>query len=345
MSIFENVMRKSAYVPLSPAAQQAAAPQPAEAPAQGGMPPMPPMQDPGMMPPQDPNMLPPQHGEAPMPANDAGMGAPAPSGMTPIQTVPGPNGEPIDPETGFIVLDPQQGIEQDPLTGIFYNKMLNEFATPDGQPLPPDQAMQMITQAQQQGAMPADPNMMPPQGQAPMPPMQDPGMMQAPPMQQMASAEYPAAQQPAPPMPPMGGELNEAAGMQVDPNTGLPIDPNSGMLIDPNSGAMIDPATMQQVPAGSGAAQLMSDMPGLQEFMTATAKQLEAQDKSITRIIHDMNGSRTDLQGLRREVQKNNDNCDVVLQRMDNLLQLAEQLMSRVGGVQPIQAPGVGAAQ
>ena len=238
MSIYSRVMQKKAYVPLAPAAADAVAQQQGQMPPQGdpnamtapqgapmppqGMPPMPPEQ----MPPQgapmggDPNAMPPQGGQ-----------------MPPIQTVPGPDGMPIDVETGFVVLDMQQGIEQDPLTGILFNKSLMEFATPDGQPLDPNQAIQMIEQARmQQGGQvgmppqgdpnampPADPSMMaPPQGMppqgAPMPPPQQPMPPAQPPMQQMASAE--------------GGADPNALGVAMDPNTGMPIDPNTGMTYD-----------------------------------------------------------------------------------------------------------------
>jgi hypothetical protein len=242
------------------------------------------------MPPQgapmggDPNAVPQQGGQ-----------------MPPIQTVPGPDGMPIDVETGFVVLDMQQGIEQDPLTGILFNKSLMEFATPDGQPLDPNQAIQMIEQARmQQGGQ------MPPQG-APMPP---PSASAQPPMQQMASAEA-------------GADPN-ALGVAMDPATGMPIDPNTGMAYDPSTGQ----------PMGGGQASpeaLLEAVPGLQEYLTKVPQQLETQEKTMTKLMHEVAGYRTDVQGIRREVQKNNDNMDTMAARMENILALVEQLLGSQG--------------
>ena len=103
-------LKKQAFVPYTKEAMDAAQQPP---PEQGA--PMPP---PEQGAPQDPNAAPSQGG-------------------APIQTQPGPNGEPIDVETGFIVVDMENGIEQDPLTGILYNKFEDSFATPEGQPLDP----------------------------------------------------------------------------------------------------------------------------------------------------------------------------------------------------------------
>lgn len=358
--VVSRVLAKKAYVPLSPAAQEAmqGAQQPPQGgqppmdPAmaqQGGMPPMPPQGDPEAM---DPAMMQ-QGGQMPMPEQG---GQP-----TPLSVISGPNGEPIDAETGFMIVDFAQQIEQDPMTGILLNKMTGEFMSPDGRPIPPEQAMQMLEQAaaQAQGGMPPqggeqppmDPAMMDQGGQAPIPPQQ--GGAPVPPegaepmMQQTASAEEDAmAQQEmmAPP-PPVQGQYNEAAGMQVDPNTGMPIDPNTGMLIDVATGNLIDPATGQPVQAGngmeatpgmpaggdptSGMAQLFDAIPGLQEFISSAPKQLEAQDKSLARVTHDMSALRTDVQGLRREIQKQNDNNDTLLTRLDNLLQIVEQIVAQ----------------
>lgn len=343
MSIYSRAvatMQKKAYVPLAPAAADAVAqqqggmppqgapmppPQGAPMPPQGapmppqGMPPMPPEQ----MPPQgDPNAMPPQ------------------GQMPPIQTVPGPDGMPIDVETGFIVLDMQQGIEQDPLTGILFNKSLMEFATPDGQPLDPNQAIQMIEQAraQQGGQMPpqGDPNAMPPadpsmQGGAPMPPPMDPNAMppqgapmpppQQPPMQQQASAE-------------MGMDPN-MLGVAMDPNTGMPLDPNTGMAVDPSTG----------MPVGGGQAsaeQLLAAVPGLQDYLTKTPQQLETHEKIMTKLQQEVSGFRTDLQGLRREVQKANDNTDTTAARMENILALVEQLLGSQGmTTEPLPSQGL----
>ena len=269
-----RAMQKKAYVPLTPAAQEAMAAQQQGAPmdpamAQGGMPPMPmdpsmqqgmPM-DPSMMggAPVDPSMT--QGGGMPpmpmdpsmaaqggMPPQGAGM-PPQQGAAQPIQMVPGPvdpsTGQPIpiDAETGMIVLDPANGVEMDMNTGIVFMKFTNEFYTNDGQPLDPNQAMQMIVEA---AAGPVDPNQqqqdmaqiqqmqaqsdammgqgMPPQG-APMPPEQgmpmDPSMMGGAPMPMDPSMMQggmppaaPAAQQPpAPPVDPA------AAGMPMFDNT------------------------------------------------------------------------------------------------------------------------------
>ena len=325
MSIYSRVMQKKAYVPLAPAAADAVAQQQSQMPPQGDPNAMPPPQG-APMPPQGMPPMPPQGDPNAMPPADPSMMAPPEGGIPPIQTVPGPDGMPIDVETGFIVLDMQQGIEQDPLTGILFNKPLMQFATPDGQPLDPNQAMQMIEQAyaQQQGGQmppqgdpnampPADPSMMappeggmPPQG-APMPPPVAPAQ---PPMQQMASAEA-------------GADPN-ALGVAMDPATGMPIDPSTGMAYDPATGQ----------PMGGGQASpdaLLEAIPGLQEYLTKVPQQLETQEKTMTKLMHEVAGYRTDVQGIRREVQKNNDNMDTMAARMENILALVEQLLGSQG--------------
>ena len=272
--------------------------------------------------------MPPQGGD---PAVAGGM---HPQGGQ-IQTVPGPNGEPIDPETGFIVVDPQQGIEQDPLTGILFSKFTGEFATPDGQPIPPDQAQAMIedAMAQQGGAMPpqdgtpagdpgmgmpppADPAMMqppmPPQGDDPnaMPPMDpamDPAMMQG--------GGMPPAEDPA-----MAGQQAPV----IDDQTGLPIDPETGYY---TSGAAI-----------TGQDQYGEMIPGLEQFIAKAEKVNDRQDKAIKRMTSEMVGTRTDIQGLKREIEQTNDNQDTILARMENILALLESVVGRVGGVQPMRA-------
>ena len=177
-----QALQKIAYVPLTPAAQDAIMAQ------QGG----------GSMPPVDPNMM----GGAPM--QQGAM--PQPQGM---QTVPGPNGEPIDPETGFIVVDPVQGIEMEPTTGILFVKPTGEFMTPDGQPIPPEQAQMMIEQAMS-GAAPAG-GMPAPQPEAP--PVNDPAAMMA------------------------------SGNLTIDPQSGLPIDLATGMFMPtPQPGAMAEGA-------------------------------------------------------------------------------------------------------
>ena len=346
-------MHKLAYLPLTPAAQQAVQQDPA---AQGGQPPQDPamMQEQPPMPPQgqppqgDPNM---QGGMPPMPPEQGGQQMP-PQGAQPpqIQVIPGPNGEQVDAETGFIVLDLQQGIEQDPITGIMLNKMTGEFATPDGQPLDPQTAMQILTQAYQQAqqggqqmAPQGDPNMQGGQP-APMPP-QDPAMMQGQPpmppqgqpmMQQQANAD-PAMMQEQPSMPPQG-QFDANAGMQIDPNTGMPIDPatgglidvTTGQIIDPNSGAAIPPAIPQSAP-------MFSDDPEIQAFVKDTQRALQTNEKNSRRIAQDLNGLRTDVQGLRRELEKVNDNADTTQARLDNLLAVAEQAIGQKGMIEPIQ--------
>ena len=238
-----RAMQKKAYVPLTPAAQEAMAAQQQGAPmdpamAQGGMPPMPmdpsmqqgmPM-DPSMMGgapvdpsmaqgggmppmPMDPNMaaqggMPPQGAGMP-PQQGAGM-PPQQGAQQPIQIVPGPvdpsTGQPIpiDAETGMIVLDPANGVEMDMNTGIVFMKFTNEFYTNDGQPLDPNQAMQMIVEA---AAGPVDPNQQ---------------------QQDMAQIQQMQAQSDAmmnPGMPPQGG----GAPMPMDPAMmqGAPMDPNA----------------------------------------------------------------------------------------------------------------------
>ena len=193
-----------------------------------------------------------------------------------------------------------------------------------------------------------DPNAMPPQGGMPM----DPNMMQGQPMmQQTASAEDPMAMMgQGMPMqaPPIQGEFNEAAGMQVDPNTGMPIDPATGMLLDPATGTLIDPATGQPVSGGQpmGAApmpgqgmeasQLLENIPGLQEFINNAPKQMESLDKDIVKATHDISGMRTDLQGMRRELSAVKDENRTLYDRMDNCLQVVEQIVGMLsGGQQP----------
>ena len=302
-----NALRKLAYVPLSAAAQDAMA---------GGMPPQ---GDPNAMPPMDPSMA----GGMPVPPMDPSMGgAPMPPQGGQIQTVPGPNGEPIDPETGFVVIDPAQGIEQDPITGILFSKFTGEFATPDGQPMDPQQAQMMIEQAmsQQMGGgapmpPPMDPSAVPPQdpaamGGAPMdpsmggmPPQGDPNAM--PPMDpSMAGGMPPEEQAPAQPT--------------IDDQTGLPIDPETGYYTTPNA-------------AGDATGEMSAEMiPGLDQFMAKADKANDRQDKAIKRMTSEMVGTRTDIQRLTREVQQVNDNYDTAMARMEHLLALLESIVGRV---------------
>lgn len=276
-------LQKLAFSPFTPDAQMAAAAAP-----QGGMPPQ-------AGAPMDPAMA---QGGAPAPMPPQG-GAPA------IQTVPGPNGEPIDPNTGFIVLDPAQGLEQEPLTGIIVNVMTGEFMTPDGQPMDPNQAMQMIEQAMMQAQ----------QGGAPMDPA-------------MAQGGAPA------PMPPQGGapaqSFDPATGQMIDDTTGMPVDPNTGMLIDPTTGQMIDPNTGATAP---GAQQMpMFDDPEIIEQVQNAIKEVPAMSKELARVEKQQNATRTDIQGLRREVQTLTDNQDAVLSRLDNVLNIIERTYGGLNG-------------
>jgi hypothetical protein len=271
-----RILQKLAFSPFTQDAQMMAQ-------AQGGQPPM------------DPAMA---QGGAPMPPQG---GAPAP-----IQVVQGPNGEPVDPNTGFIVLDPQQGLEQEPLTGIIINVFTQEFMTPDGQPMDPNQAMQMIEQAmmqaqQQGGAMPMDPAMA--QGGAPMPPQGG-----APASQQGAGQTFDPA---------TGQMIDDATGMMVDPSTGMLIDPTTGQMIDPNTGAMAPGA--QQMP--------MFDDPEVMEQVKTALKELPSIVKNVAQIGKQQNAERTDIQGLRREIQALEDKQDAFLNRVDNAVALIEQLM------------------
>ena len=239
-----RAMQKKAYIPLTPAAQEAMAAQQQGAPmdpamAQGGMPPMPmdpsmqqgmPM-DPSMMggAPVDPSMsqgggMPPM----PMDPNMAAQGGMPPQGagmpprqgaQQPIQIVPGPvdpsTGQPIpiDAETGMVVLDPENGVEMDMNTGIVFMKFTNEFYTNDGQPLDPNQAMQMIVEA---AAGPVDPNQQ---------------------QQDMAQIQQMQAQSDA--------MMNPGMPAQGAP---MPMDPSmmGGAPVDPSMTPVADPATMSQ---------------------------------------------------------------------------------------------------
>ena len=197
--------------------------------------------------------------------------------MPPIQIVQGPNGEPLDANTGFIVLDPQQGIEQDPLTGIIVNMSLQEFATPEGQPLDPQQAIAMIEQARQAqgGGMPQQGGGMPPQGGAPMTPPMPPPMPQAAP----------------------GQSFDPSTGMMLDDNSGLPVDPNTGMLVDPSTGQQIDPNTGMPAQAPVGDMPFTED-PEIQAQLSDSMKRSEKLEKSVSTLSRNMNLPH-DLQGVR----------------------------------------------
>lgn len=288
----QAVLNKLAYVPLTPAAQEEMPPTDPTTNQQGGQPPM---ADPsatpqgGGMPPMDPNMM-------------------SQGGTPQIQTVPGPNGEPIDPETGFIVLDSVAGIEQDPLTGILFNKMTGEFATPEGQPMSPDQAQAMIEEAmaaQQGGGMP-------PQEAVPAADPADPGMVgEQPPM------DPAMAQQGNAPIDP-GVEAMAGGQSMIDPQSGLAIDPTTGMFVQP--------------PMGGAGGAMEGDMgellPGFDAFVEKSEKLADRQDKLNKRMLHDFSGMRTDIQGVRREIQQLNDNQDTLLARLENVLSVIESMMN-----------------
>ena len=291
-------LQKVAFSPFTEDAQMAAQQPPMDPAMAGGMPP------------QGETPMPPPPGGAPMDPSMMG-GMPPQGGVpTPIQTIPGPNGEPIDPETGFIVVDPQQGIEQDPLTGILFSKFTQEFMTPDGQPMDPNQAMQMIEQAMaQQGSG------MPPQGGAPMDPAMAGGM---PPEQGSMSPADPSMMGEAP-MPSQGGQtFDPATGQMIDDATGMPIDRATGMLIDPATGQQIDPNTGAVAP---GAQQMpMFEDPEIMNQVQDVLKEVPAMAKELSRI--EKNDNR-----LRREIQTLNDNQDALLSRVENSVALLEQLL------------------
>ena len=113
-----------------------------------------------------------------------------------------------------------------------------------------------------------------------------------------------------------------AGGQSIDPQTGLPIDPVTGMFAN----------TEAPVPGASEGGALpeediLQDMPGLAEFMTKYDKDSNRQDKLNKRMLHELAGTRTDLQGLRREIQQSNDNQDTLLVRLETLANLIESLV------------------
>lgn len=308
-------LRKQAFVPFTAAAQEAAM---APTPADNAMPPAG-MMPQGAPPTGDPAMAAAPQGGMPlmpveMPAATGAMPGGQAAGMQ-IQMVPGPNGEPIDAETGMIVLDPQQGIEVDPNTGISLNKSTGEFVDPNGQPLPPEQAMQMISQSTQ-GGVPAA--VMPSAG-APVQPQ---------PMQQMAAADQNPADMlgtPAP-APMISGQVDPGLGMMVDPNTGMPIDPTTGNLIDPSTGQMLSPVTGQ--PAVETAQQSGESQDELAELLKDTSRSLGTQDKNMHRVTQEVAGMRADIQGLRRQIQQESDDKETLLARVDNLVNIAETVLN-----------------
>ena len=350
-----RAMQKKAYVPLTPAAQEAMAAQQQGAPmdpamAQGGMPPMPmdpsmqqgmPM-DPSMMggAPVDPSMaqgggMPPM----PMDPNMAAQGGMPPQGagmppqqgaQQPIQIVPGPvdpsTGQPIpiDAETGMVVIDPANGVEMDMNTGIVFMKFTNEFYTNDGQPLDPNQAMQMIVEA---AAGPVDPNQQ---------------------QQDMAQIQQMQAQSDAmmnPGMPPQGG----GAPMPMDPSMmqGMPMDPNAmaqggmpPMPMDPSmmGGAPAVPAAMAQQaapvdPAAAGMpmfdntadiqgtlAQLMQMQEDQARIQSEQQADIDAANKlsdNTNKVVKKLMDS---TNALRREISAYHDNNERLAAEIESLL-------------------------
>ena len=359
-----RAMQKKAYVPLTPAAQEAMAAQQQGAPmdpamAQGGMPPMPmdpsmqqgmPM-DPSMMggAPVDPSMM--QGGGMPpmpmdpnmaaqggMPPQGAGM-PPQQGAQQPIQIVPGPvdpsTGQPvpIDAETGMVVIDPANGVEMDMNTGIVFMKFTNEFYTNDGQPLDPNQAMQMIVEA---AAGPVDPNQqqqdmaqiqqmqaqsdammnpgMPAQGGgAPMP--MDPSMMQGAPMDPNAMAQ---GGMPPMPMDPamMGGAPVDQAAMPpaADPaamaQQAAPVDPAAaGMPMFDNT-AEIQGTLAQLMQMQEDQARIQSEQ---QADIDAANKLSDNTNKVVKKLMDSTNA-------LRREISAYHDNNERLAAEIESLL-------------------------
>lgn len=348
-----RAMQKKAYVPLTPAAQEAMAAQQQGAPmdpamAQGGMPPMPmdpsmqqgmPM-DPSMMggAPVDPSMM--QGGGMPpmpmdpnmavqggMPPQGAGM-PPQQGAQQPIQIVPGPvdpsTGQPIpiDAETGMVVIDPANGVEMDMNTGIVFMKFTNEFYTNDGQPLDPNQAMQMIVEA---AAGPVDPNQqqqdmaqiqqmqaqsdammnpgMPPQGG--MPPM-DPSMMQGAPMDPNAMAQGG--------MPPMPMDPAMMGGAPADPTAmaqqAAPVDPAAaGMPMFDNT-AEIQGTLAQLMQMQEDQARIQSEQ---QADIDAANKLSDNTNKVVKKLMDSTNA-------LRREISAYHDNNERLAAEIESLL-------------------------
>lgn len=360
-----RAMQKKAYVPLTPAAQEAMAAQQQGAPmdpamAQGGMPPMPmdpsmqqgmPM-DPSMMggAPVDPSMaqgggMPPMPMDPNMPPQGAGMPP-----QQPIQIVPGPvdpsTGQPIpvDAETGMVVLDPANGVEMDMNTGIVFMKFTNEFYTNDGQPLDPNQAMQMIVEA---AAGPVDPNqqqqdmaqiqqmqaqsdammnpVMPAQGGgAPMP--MDPSMMQGAPMDPNAMAQWG--------MPPMPVDPSMMGGAPADPSMTPVADPatmsQQAVPVDPNA------VTQQAVPVDPAAAgmpmfdntaeiqgtlaqlmQMQEDQARIQSEQQADIDAANKLSDNTNKVVKKLMDS---TNALRREISAYHDNNERLAAEIETLL-------------------------
>lgn len=369
-----QAMRKQAYVPLTPAAQEAMAAQQQGAPmdpamAQGGMPPMPmdpsmqqgmPM-DPSMMQgaPMDPNAMAQGGGMPPMPMDPSmmaqggmppqGAGMPPQQGaQQPIQMVPGPvdpsTGQPIpiDAETGMIVIDPANGVEMDMNTGIVFMKFTNEFYTNDGQPLDPNQAMQMIVEA---AAGPVDPNQqqqdmaqiqqmqaqsdamsgqgMPPQGGG-MP--MDPSMMGGAPMDPNAMAQGGMPPMPMDPSMMGGAPANPAVTPVADPATmsqqAVPVDPNAVT----QQAAPVDPAAAG-MPMFDNTAEIQGTLAQLMQMQEDQARIQSEQQADIdaanklsdntNKVVKKLMDS---TNALRREISAYHDNNERLAAEIESLL-------------------------
>ena len=234
-----RAMNKKGAAILTPEAEQAAV-----APDAGGMPP-----GGAPMPPDAGGGMPPQGG-APMPP-EAGGGMPPQGGQLPPE---------IMQDQGFIEWLAQQGVMLDQASGQFIDQQ-------SGQPIPPDMIMQAYDaymQEMQGGAvggmppqggapMPPEAGGMPPQGGAPMPPDAMGGAPMAP----------DGGMPPEGGMSPEGGDptqdelfmqfMQEAMGVQFDPNSGQFIDPASGQPV-PEDAVMQAYQAFQQQMQGQGGA-------------------------------------------------------------------------------------------
>lgn len=259
-------INKVAYVPLTPAAQ--------------GQPPM------------DPTAM---GGQTPMdPAMAGGQGMPPMLPMDPAAA----GGEQVDPETGLVIVDPAQGIVMDPNTGIMLNKQTGEFMSPEGQPIPPEQAIQMIEQAAAQMG-------------GEQPPM-DPAMIGGDPAMMAQGG-----------MPPMDPAAAAAGGMMPPP----PMEDPTMM-----QGGAMPPAPQEAVsamgaPAGAVEGDIESMMPGFEEFVAKSEQQAVSQDKTNKRVIKEIAGARADMQGMRRELEQLEDTQDVLLARLTDVVDRFERAM------------------
>ena len=233
----------------------------------------------------------------------------------------------------MIVLDPANGVEMDMNTGIVFMKFTNEFYTNDGQPLDPNQAMQMIVEA---AAGPVDPNQqqqdmaqiqqmqaqsdammnpgMPAQGGgAPMP--MDPSMMQGAPMDPNAMAQ---GGMPPMPMDPamMGGAPVDQAAMPpaADPaamaQQAAPVDPAAaGMPMFDNT-ADIQGTLAQLMQMQEDQARIQSEQ---QADIDAANKLSDNTNKVVKKLMDSTNA-------LRREISAYHDNNERLAAEIESLL-------------------------